>query len=53
MSYVPLAEAAISALESWTSQMPSIVFKPYLPAVLPCLDAYLQSAAETGMFSVI
>ena len=46
---MPLAEAAIGALESWTSQLPAVIFKPHLPAILPCLDAYLQSAAETGM----
>jgi DNA-dependent protein kinase catalytic subunit len=51
ISYMPLAEAAISALESWTSQLPPDVFKPHLPTILPCLDTYLQSAAETELYS--
>ncbi|XP_029105413.1 DNA-dependent protein kinase catalytic subunit-like [Scleropages formosus] len=46
LSHLPLAGAALDALEEWSSFIPQHVLQPYYREVLPCLDAYLQTAGS-------
>lgn len=47
-SYLPLATAALDALEKWSALLPSEVIQPYYSHILPCLDPYLRTASQTG-----
>ena len=56
LSYTPLAETAVNALERWIATLPGSVLQPHLPAILPGLEAYLVSRAsvdsdDTGGFA--
>lgn len=46
LSYAPLAETAMDALERWIATLPGAVLEPHLPAILPGLEAYLVSRAS-------
>ncbi|CAB4005561.1 DNA-dependent kinase catalytic subunit-like [Paramuricea clavata] len=46
LGFLPLAEAALDALDTWTAELPSEVLHPYLREVLPQLDGYLKTASE-------
>ena len=48
LGFLPLAEAALDALDTWTAELPSEVLHPYLQEVLPQLDGYLKTASELG-----
>ena len=49
LSFLPLAETALDALDAWTAELPPDVLHPYLQDVLPYLDGYLKTASELGM----
>ncbi|XP_028413162.1 DNA-dependent protein kinase catalytic subunit-like [Dendronephthya gigantea] len=46
LGFLPLAEAALDALDTWTAELPSEILHPYLREVLPQLDGYLKTASE-------
>lgn len=48
LGFLPLAEAALDALDTWTEELPSEILHPYLREVLPQLDGYLKTASELG-----
>lgn len=48
LSYTPLAQAGLDALQSWTTALPADVLKPHLSEILPCLDGYLKTSAESS-----
>lgn len=43
LSHVPLADAALDALESWSANIPPDTMQPCYSSVLPLLDGYLKS----------
>lgn len=43
LSHVPLADAALDALESWSANIPPETMQPCFSSVLPLLDGYLKS----------
>ena len=43
LSYLPLANVALDALEYWSDNLPSDVLKPHFATILPCLDNYLRT----------
>uniref|UniRef100_A0A8C9DUV3 DNA-dependent protein kinase catalytic subunit n=1 Tax=Prolemur simus TaxID=1328070 RepID=A0A8C9DUV3_PROSS len=45
LSYAPLAEVGLNALEEWTVYIPQCVIQPYYKDILPCLDGYLKTSA--------
>ena len=47
-SYLPLAGAALHALETWAQALPPHVLQPFYPSLLPCLDVFLKSAGSSG-----
>ncbi|KAK3728490.1 hypothetical protein QZH41_002351 [Actinostola sp. cb2023] len=49
LSYPPLAQVGLDALESWNTNLPSDVLAPYFKNILPCFDGYLKSIAESGV----
>ncbi|XP_008592818.1 PREDICTED: DNA-dependent protein kinase catalytic subunit-like, partial [Galeopterus variegatus] len=48
LSYTPLAEAGLHALEEWSVYIHKHVIQPYYKDILPCLDAYLMTSALSG-----
>ncbi|KAG7330004.1 hypothetical protein KOW79_006226 [Hemibagrus wyckioides] len=44
LSHAPLATAALDALESWSSYIPSSVIQPHYGDILPHLDGYLKTS---------
>uniref|UniRef100_W5KIE9 DNA-dependent protein kinase catalytic subunit n=1 Tax=Astyanax mexicanus TaxID=7994 RepID=W5KIE9_ASTMX len=48
LSHAPLATAALDALESWSSHIPFPIIQPHYADILPHLDGYLKTAANTG-----
>ncbi|XP_078691376.1 DNA-dependent protein kinase catalytic subunit-like isoform X2 [Branchiostoma floridae x Branchiostoma belcheri] len=51
LSYLPLAHAGLDALERWLLNLPRSALEPHFPHILPYLDSYLQTAADTGSSS--
>ncbi|KAM9553657.1 DNA-dependent protein kinase catalytic subunit [Salvelinus alpinus] len=45
LSHAPLANAALDALEAWSSRIPRDTMQPYYREILPHLDGYLKTAA--------
>ncbi|XP_062935178.1 DNA-dependent protein kinase catalytic subunit [Cynocephalus volans] len=45
LSYTPLAEAGLHALEEWSVYIHKHVIQPYYKDILPYLDAYLMTSA--------
>ncbi|TSL34570.1 DNA-dependent protein kinase catalytic subunit [Bagarius yarrelli] len=43
LSHAPLATAALDALESWSSFIPSSIIQPHYVHILPHLDGYLKT----------
>jgi len=43
LSYLPLANAGLDALEAWTAQLPAELLKPHFKHILPYLDDYLKT----------
>ncbi|CAL1543153.1 unnamed protein product [Lymnaea stagnalis] len=50
LSYLPLANIGLGALECWSQQLPASLIEPYYSEILPCLDAYLRTDGK-GCFS--
>ncbi|EDO42728.1 predicted protein [Nematostella vectensis] len=46
LSYLPLAQAGLAALEEWNASLPGDVLRPHLRNILPYLDGYLKSATD-------
>ena len=47
-SYIPLANAGLDALETWSRTLPDHVIRPHYRNLLQHLDPYLKSGADTG-----
>ncbi|KAM4865347.1 DNA-dependent protein kinase catalytic subunit [Thomomys bottae] len=45
LSYTPLAEVGLNALEEWSVHIPKHVIQPYYKDILPSLDGYLKTSA--------
>uniref|UniRef100_A0A6I8P9D2 DNA-dependent protein kinase catalytic subunit n=1 Tax=Ornithorhynchus anatinus TaxID=9258 RepID=A0A6I8P9D2_ORNAN len=45
LSYPPLADVGLNALEEWSIYIPRHVIQPYYKDILPCLDSYLKTTA--------
>ncbi|XP_017736835.1 PREDICTED: DNA-dependent protein kinase catalytic subunit isoform X2 [Rhinopithecus bieti] len=45
LSYTPLAEVGLNALEEWSIYIDRHVMQPYYKDILPCLDGYLKTSA--------
>ncbi|KAM7075469.1 DNA-dependent protein kinase catalytic subunit isoform 1-T1 [Molossus nigricans] len=45
LSYTPLAEVGLSALEEWSAYINKQVIQPYYKDILPSLDGYLKTSA--------
>ncbi|XP_052761107.1 DNA-dependent protein kinase catalytic subunit-like isoform X2 [Mya arenaria] len=55
LSYLPLANVAMDALEVWSRTLPYSVMEKHYPSILPCLDSFLKTTeqgAETVETSV-
>ena len=48
LSYLPLAEAGLTALQTWSSQLPPSVVNPHFRGILPSLDDYLKTRGFDG-----
>lgn len=48
LSYTPLAQAGLDALQCWSTALPADKLKPYMADILPCLDGYLKTSAESS-----
>ncbi|XP_014403534.1 PREDICTED: DNA-dependent protein kinase catalytic subunit-like, partial [Myotis brandtii] len=48
LSYPPLAEAGLRALEEWSAHISKQVIQPYYKDILPSLDGYLKTSALSG-----
>ncbi|XP_068160133.1 DNA-dependent protein kinase catalytic subunit [Antennarius striatus] len=48
LSHVPLANAALDALEDWSCHIPSEIMKPCYKTVLPLLDGYLKTSSNNN-----
>ncbi|XP_068093458.1 DNA-dependent protein kinase catalytic subunit isoform X2 [Hyperolius riggenbachi] len=52
LSCPPLADAALDALENWSSRIPQSDMQPFYKDILPSLDGYLtSSSSEDGALS--
>uniref|UniRef100_A0A2K5DLE5 DNA-dependent protein kinase catalytic subunit n=1 Tax=Aotus nancymaae TaxID=37293 RepID=A0A2K5DLE5_AOTNA len=45
LSYAPLAEVGLNALEEWSVYIHKHEMQPYYKDILPCLDGYLKTSA--------
>uniref|UniRef100_A0A2K6UN33 DNA-dependent protein kinase catalytic subunit n=1 Tax=Saimiri boliviensis boliviensis TaxID=39432 RepID=A0A2K6UN33_SAIBB len=45
LSYAPLAEVGLNALEEWSVYINKHEMQPYYKDILPCLDGYLKTSA--------
>ncbi|ETE68703.1 DNA-dependent protein kinase catalytic subunit, partial [Ophiophagus hannah] len=48
LSYTPMADVALDALEDWSSHIPRYIIQPYYKDIVPCLDGYLKTSASAG-----
>ncbi|XP_072167838.1 DNA-dependent protein kinase catalytic subunit-like [Diadema setosum] len=48
LSYHPLAEAGLSAIQTWMQFIPADVLSSHYPAILPLLDGYLRAGNGSG-----
>lgn len=48
LSYTPLAEIGLNALEEWSAYISKQVIQPYYKDILPRLDGYLKTPALSG-----
>lgn len=46
LSHVPLANAALDALETWSSHIPPEIMQPCYKLILPLLDGYLKTSGN-------
>nr|XP_055063378.1 DNA-dependent protein kinase catalytic subunit [Misgurnus anguillicaudatus] len=47
LSHPPLATAALDALESWSSHIPTSIMQPHYADILPHLDGYLKTTSTS------
>ncbi|KAM5211726.1 DNA-dependent protein kinase catalytic subunit isoform 1-T1 [Hipposideros larvatus] len=47
LSYIPLAEVGLNALEEWSAYISEQVIQPYYKDILPRLDGYLKTPASS------
>ncbi|KAG9478931.1 hypothetical protein GDO78_012545 [Eleutherodactylus coqui] len=47
LSFPPLADAGLDALEYWSSRIPPGIMEPYYNDILPSLDGYLTDTSST------
>ena len=50
LSYLPLVEAGLAALEGWMQHLPLDSLRPYLQEILPLLDGYLNATVIQGIY---
>nr|XP_033789602.1 DNA-dependent protein kinase catalytic subunit isoform X2 [Geotrypetes seraphini] len=50
LSYPPLADAGLDALEDWSAYIPQHVIQPHYGEVLPYLDGYLKTASSADEY---
>lgn len=48
LSYTPMADVALDALEDWSAHIPRYTIQPYYKDIVPCLDGYLKTSASAG-----
>ncbi len=48
LSYLPLVEAGLAALEGWMQHLPEDSLRPHLKKILPLLDGYLKATVTQG-----
>lgn len=46
LSHAPLANAALDALEDWSSHVPLETMQPCYTSILPLLDGYLKTTSN-------
>ncbi|KAG8570891.1 hypothetical protein GDO81_011464 [Engystomops pustulosus] len=49
LSFPPLADAGLDALEEWSSRIPAYIMEPYYKDILPSLDGYLTDTSSTDV----
>ncbi|XP_048363545.1 DNA-dependent protein kinase catalytic subunit isoform X2 [Sphaerodactylus townsendi] len=47
LSYTPMADVALDALEDWSAHIPRYTMEPYYKDILPSLDGYLKTSTST------
>uniref|UniRef100_A0A3Q1J9C8 DNA-dependent protein kinase catalytic subunit n=1 Tax=Anabas testudineus TaxID=64144 RepID=A0A3Q1J9C8_ANATE len=53
LSHVPLASAALDALEDWSSNISMEIIQPCYPNILPLLDGYLKTTVNHSNWEVM
>uniref|UniRef100_A0A3Q2CEF8 DNA-dependent protein kinase catalytic subunit n=1 Tax=Cyprinodon variegatus TaxID=28743 RepID=A0A3Q2CEF8_CYPVA len=53
LSHVPLANAALDALEDWSSHLPLETMQPCYAGILPLLDGYLKTDKDESNWEVM
>ena len=48
LSYLPLANAGLDALEVWSSELPPDILHPHFKHILPYLDDYLRTLSNVA-----
>ena len=48
LSFLPLANAGLDALEAWNAELPAELLKPHFRHILPYLDDYLKTLGIAG-----
>lgn len=49
LSYLPLAQIGLEALERWSESLPAEDIAPYYADILPSLDTYLKTSDKGRM----
>ena len=49
LSFLPLANAGLDALEAWNAELPAELLKPHFRHILPYLDDYLKTLGVAGL----
>ncbi|XP_064117191.1 DNA-dependent protein kinase catalytic subunit-like [Macrobrachium nipponense] len=52
VSYLPLAEICVKALQNWSQLLPKDILQKYFPSVMPLLLPYLRSQESGGQAEV-
>ncbi|XP_054840598.1 DNA-dependent protein kinase catalytic subunit [Eublepharis macularius] len=50
LSYTPMADVALDALEDWSFHIPRRTIQPHYKDILPCLEGYLKTSTSTDEF---
>ena len=53
LSYLPLAQIGLEALDWWSQSLPAEDIAPYYVDILPCLDAYLKTSDKGGRLASV